>query len=377
MDRRADGFTLLEILIVIAVTSILLTTAFQAYLGIMDAQQRALADNRRDGVTALVLDRLESELVGTLLVKNGAAVANGSGNSERAGSNDEERAGKGDRPSAADNGGERAGNDGAASGDDDRDEDDDRQSRDGGSDDPDDEQAKANPWIFVGADGGPGERASDSIRFVTQTPARGVSGPASAGLRVVSYEVRATEGDRAALFRAEDLLSAGAPEPPNFNETPAVDDVYQLRIRYQGEDATWVDNWNSQADENKDDLPLAVELTLQLEERDAEGTFKTGRELTRVVALPLRPIGDAEDDEEGGADCPDGGKTVEQCLMDNEQALSALNASPESKSLLDTLRGESGSVCVNDRKATAKLAPLNDLLREAGAPNLKTLCGRK
>lgn len=379
MQRREDGFTLLEILIVIAVTALLLTTAFQIFIGINNAQERALAENRRDGVTALVLDRLESELVGTLLVKNGAAVAKGNGNSERAGGREEERAGKSDRTSAADNDGERAGSDGTAT-DEDRDKDDDSERGsgergDGENGDSDEDQAKANPWIFIGVDGGPGDRASDSIRFVTQTPAGGVGGTSNAGLRVVSYEVRLTEGDRAALFRAEDLLSAGAPEPPNFNETPAVDDVYRLQIRYQGEDPAWLDDWNSQTEANKDDLPLAVELTLQLEDRDAEGVFKTGRQVTRVVALPLRPIGDDEDGEDG-EDC-NGGKTVEQCLMDNAQALAALNASSESKNLLETLRGEIGNACWDDKKVAREIESLRKLLTEAGGPDLKELCGRK
>jgi prepilin-type N-terminal cleavage/methylation domain-containing protein len=62
------GFTLLELLIAITVSAALLTAAVQAYTQLTRAMEKRLDDGGRDRIATLVLDRLERELVGTLLV---------------------------------------------------------------------------------------------------------------------------------------------------------------------------------------------------------------------------------------------------------------------------------------------------------------------
>ncbi len=66
--RRRDGFTLVEMLIVIGITALLVTAAVQAHLGIRRAQERAGRGLLRDRAAEVFLDRIESELLGTVMV---------------------------------------------------------------------------------------------------------------------------------------------------------------------------------------------------------------------------------------------------------------------------------------------------------------------
>ena len=66
--RRGNGFTLLEMLIVIGITAMLVTAAVQAHLGIRRAQTRAAQGLHRERAAEVLLDRLERELVGTVLI---------------------------------------------------------------------------------------------------------------------------------------------------------------------------------------------------------------------------------------------------------------------------------------------------------------------
>ncbi len=70
MNRRdADGFTLIEILLSLAIMSMVLTFAFQAYIAIKDAQQRLAGGMDRDRAAGVLLDRLEREFVGAIIVE--------------------------------------------------------------------------------------------------------------------------------------------------------------------------------------------------------------------------------------------------------------------------------------------------------------------
>ncbi len=67
--KSAAGFTLLEILVAVMIMSIVLTFAFQAYRGIEGAYQRVGTSRSRERAARIVLDRLERELVRTVLVE--------------------------------------------------------------------------------------------------------------------------------------------------------------------------------------------------------------------------------------------------------------------------------------------------------------------
>lgn len=67
--RARAGFTLLEMLISIAVTALIVMTAVQAYRSITRAQEQQAGTLDRERSAQVLLDRLEQELSGTLLVK--------------------------------------------------------------------------------------------------------------------------------------------------------------------------------------------------------------------------------------------------------------------------------------------------------------------
>lgn len=67
--RTAAGFTLLEMLISIAVTALIVMTAVQAYRSITRAQEQQAGTVDRERSAQVLLDRLEQELSGALLVK--------------------------------------------------------------------------------------------------------------------------------------------------------------------------------------------------------------------------------------------------------------------------------------------------------------------
>jgi prepilin-type N-terminal cleavage/methylation domain-containing protein len=65
---RADGFTMLEMLIAIAITALLVATAVRAYQGITRAQEHAGGGLDRTRAADVVLDRLERELAGAFVI---------------------------------------------------------------------------------------------------------------------------------------------------------------------------------------------------------------------------------------------------------------------------------------------------------------------
>jgi len=66
--RDTAGFTLLEILVAVGIAALLIVTAVRSYVDITRAQQRVADTSGRDRVAELALDRMERELVGSVLV---------------------------------------------------------------------------------------------------------------------------------------------------------------------------------------------------------------------------------------------------------------------------------------------------------------------
>jgi prepilin-type N-terminal cleavage/methylation domain-containing protein len=249
---RQEAFTLLEMLIAIAITAMLIAVAVQAHLGIRRAQARAEAGLRRDHTAEILLDRIERELLGTvLLVKH----------------EDEERLG--------------------------------------------------HPFVFIGRDGSEGERDADDLHFVTRTPARVGLGQPAAGLVLVSYGARESDDFGLVLLREESPLPRRLEARVGLSEGEVVaDELARFDVRYLGEEsAEWTDRWDSTSVATPDALPSRLEIVVQLHEWSADGEAVEGREHTRSIALPVRPI-DLEQERAARAvgDEPVECTTNDQCL---------------------------------------------------------------
>jgi type II secretion system protein J len=222
-----QGFTLLEMLIVIGITAALVTAAVQAHLGIRRAQERAARGLQRERAAEVFLDRLERELVGTLLIV---------------------------RPSSTD----RLSHPYVFVGEDYFESDGDTDALRFVTRSP----ARAAPQ--VGAVG---------MRLVTYV--------AQSGNESLIELVR----------EEEPLPDGLDKEPIVEEGQAVLDGVALFRLRYLDEDSDgWRDSWDSTDVAMLDRLPGAVEVTLALLEEDELGERQAGPEHPRVVRLPVRPI---------------------------------------------------------------------------------------
>ena len=76
-----------------------------------------------------------------------------------------------------------------------------------------------------------------------------------------------------------------------------------FRLRFQdAEEDEWRESWDSTDISQLDRLPLSVEISVQLYEKDRAGELQKGKEYSRTVPLPVRPIGREEAADEGSED---------------------------------------------------------------------------
>jgi hypothetical protein len=258
-------------LIVIAITGILVTTAVQAHLGIRRAQARAALGLSRDRAAEVFLDRFERELAGTFLIV--------------------------------------------------RDPEADRLS---------------HPYVFVGEDRFEAEADADAIRFVTRTPARADPYSRSSGLRMVTYAIHTADDGGLELLREETVLPEQMEKDPVIQEgRVALDHVGSFRLDYMDDDSgEFIEYWDSTDVALLDRLPLAVEVTVVLEEEtDIDDEFVEGSasKHKRVMPLPVRPFDLAElqaaargegsaSDDPNAADADPNSPTEKQCVTIEECA---------------------------------------------------------
>jgi prepilin-type N-terminal cleavage/methylation domain-containing protein len=224
---RREAFTLLEMLIAIAITAMLVAVAVQAHLGIRRAQTHAASGVGRDRTAQILLDRLERELMGTILVVKRA---------------DEDRLG--------------------------------------------------HPYLFVGRDGADEQRAADALQFVTRSPAQARFGQPAPGLTLVSYATRSGEDFGLVLLREERALPRGLETQMSLLDAEVVvDELAQFDVRYFGEgEVGWKDRWDSTSISTLDQLPVQLEILVQLYEPSGDDEMVEGPEHKRIVVLPVRPI---------------------------------------------------------------------------------------
>ncbi len=246
---HAHGFTLLEILISITITAMLVATAITAFRGINQIQDRARPERNRAQSARLLLDRIEGELLGTMLLVK--------------------------RPLAP---------------------------------------RLRHPWLFVGKDRVFGTNDSGALRFITRNPARPPGTTSETGIRMITYAVGAAgDEDRLALYRSEQRLPRRMQKQIDLKfAVPVMHDLVSMRLRYLDTEG-WSDRWDSTDLSQLDSLPLAIEISLKLYEKQFDGAQTPGPEYTRTVSLPVRPLTSAA----AGTLDPScaGGLTLRGCMM--------------------------------------------------------------
>lgn len=223
---QAQGFTLLEILISITITAMLVTAGFAAFRGITRVLDRTASDTNRAPSARVLLDRLESELLGTMIVVKQPFKRRLShpwvfiGEDRVFGTNDSD----------------------------------------------------ALRFITSNPARPPGTQSATGVRMITYAVASG------------------KDDDRLALYRAEQRLPRGMQKRIDLRYAePVIDDLSSLRLRFLAEDG-WRDRWDSTDVSQLDQLPTEIEISLQLFETQEDGSQAPGPVYSRTVPIPVRPL---------------------------------------------------------------------------------------
>ncbi len=247
MRRSSAGFTLLEVLIAVSIAALLVTAAVQSYVQISKAAQRGLEQNGRDRIAELALDRLERELVGAVLVVK-----------------------------------------------------------------PKETALEDHPWEFIGFDAVREAHDADALLFVSENPSSAAGNLTPQDARLIAYQVGPGElPEQLNVYRSEiGLPDKLKRELPPLEGAPVIEGVAQFGISYRDEESGAESPvWDSTAGQQASKLPGAVELKLQLYSENPEGEQVPGELFTRLVPLPVRPIGEGE---EGDGNC--NGPTIAECF---------------------------------------------------------------
>jgi prepilin-type N-terminal cleavage/methylation domain-containing protein len=242
LEQSEHGFTLIEIMVAVVIMSLILTFAFQAYQGIQNAYARVAVSSNRDRAAGIVLDRMERELVGTVLVE-----------------------------------------------------------REDGSDPLlqryfffadsktySDSEADELRFVTRTASHPPGE-PSAPIAVVTYGAIPSQSGQGLSLLR-----------------QQEALPDQLAKEISWVEPQIVADNVGLFLLRYHGDDQTPSEGWDSTAAERLDQLPATIVLTVALWESDPNGLPVLGEEHTRVITLPVRPFKLSPEGQKDAKACGEG-----------------------------------------------------------------------
>ena len=222
-----SGFTLLEVLISMAITAMLMTAAVATFRAINRTQDRVRPETNRSESARVLLDRMERELVSTtLLVK---------------------------RPFAS-----RLRHPWVFIGED----------RVFGTNDSD-----ALMFITSSPARPPGAAVAPGLRLVTYAVGTVDEGE-----------------EELALYRAERRLPRRLQKEVNLQRAvPILGDVRSLQLRYLSKDG-WRDSWDSTDIAQLDTLPEAVEISVRLYEELPDGSLNEGAEQRRTIPLPVRPL---------------------------------------------------------------------------------------
>jgi type II secretion system protein J len=239
MRRTTAGFTLLEILVAVGIAALLITAAVRSYVDIANAQQRGIEVTARDRIAELALDRMERELVASVLVVRPKETP------------------LEQHPWVF------VGLDGV------------REARD------------ADGLIFIteAPAGAAGNPALEDARLVSYQ-----IGPGELPEELYLYR------------REMPMPSAMSRELPALEGEPILRGVAQFSLSFRddksGASAAAWDSTTAQPNR----LPSAVELKLQLFSETPEGEQRPGEVFERLVPLVVRPIGEKDEEGNGSCD---------------------------------------------------------------------------
>ena len=297
-NARAPGFTLLEVLVAVFVMSLVLTFTFQAYRGIADAYARASEGGERDRALHVLLDRIERELSGAVLVQR------------------EDGADPLTHPYFFF-----------------------AQPRDYG-----DAAGFELRFITQTPPRSPGSPPA-ALALVTY----GVA-PSESGLGL------------ALLRQEEPVPAELAKEVEWTHPQVMADEVSNFTLGFSGDAVVASGGWDSTGVEQLDALPDAVEVAVSLWEEAPDGEPWPGPPLSRLVPLHVRPFRLAPDEDlqaQADGECS-GGTSVRACLAQFSDAIGA--ASPSLAAAISDAQSQAHDSCWNSGQPSAALLRLKELV---------------
>ncbi len=262
--REPDGFTLLEVLVAVFIMSLVITFAFQAYRGIAEAFTRVSEVTSRDRAARILLDRIERELTGAVLVQ-----------------------------------------------------------REEGSD-----PLLHPYFFFAEPrefEGSTGFELRFITQTPLRTPG---SPPAALALVTYGVTASQTGPGFALLRQEEPVPAILAKQVEWDGPQLMADNVATFTLGLGGDATGAAAGWDSTGVEQLDDMPESIDVTIALWEAGPDGEPWPGLEVTRTVQIPVRPFRLAPDDAAGvaGAGC-ETGMTVAVCINQFADAIGAASPS--------------------------------------------------
>ena len=240
--RAAQGFTLLEVLVAVFIMSLVITFAFQAYRGIAEAYTRVTEVTSRDRSARILLDRIERELTGTVLVQR------------------EEGADPLKHPYFF----------------------------------------LAEPTAIADSTG---FELRFITQTPLRSPG---SPPAALGLVTYAAAPSQTGPGFSLLRQEEPVPAFLAKDVKWDKPQTVADNVASFTVNFGGDVDPGTQGWDSTSEAQLDALPEALEIAVSLWETGPDGEPFPGLEFTRVVHLPVRPFRLSPEKVAGAADCGQG-----------------------------------------------------------------------
>ncbi len=296
--RDVHGFTLLEVLVAVFIMSLVISFAFQAYQGIAGAYARVSEVTSRDRAARILLDRIERELVGAVMIE-----------------------------------------------------------REEGSDPllhP--YLFFAQPLLQDQEDGFELRFVTQTPLRSPGSP------PAALALVTYGTAPSQAGGGLALLRQEEPLPAELEKLVDWSGAQVVADNISSFRLGFAGGDVQVEEGWDSTSVAQLDQLPSSVDVSVTLWESDEVGDPWPGTEFTRTVDLPVRPFRlapEGADDASAQADCG-AGMTVAVCFAKFANEISS--ASPSLSAAINDAHAQVEDPCWSQPQPSAALERLKLLL---------------